>query len=175
MNVNPIAMNSQPVIGASAPQPVNNTQQSANQPTLEDRLKKYQDKWTEEIAELNGMMKSLQKLDELLNIVYTKRQEAIDYYYAMNTVILKQTKDYKFTFNNIVTRIRTSGYNGVRIQNDNSINKIAENELIDKKESIDLLVNHNAFIKDTIQTIDNMIYGINQKVKIIEMDRGLRL
>lgn len=142
--------------------------------TLEDQLKKLQDKWTAEVTELNGMMKTIHKLDELLNIIYTKRQEAVDYYHGINTVILKQSKDYKVAYNNIINRVRQTGLNGVRIQNESALSKIAENELIDKKESIDLLNNHNSFIKETIQTIDNMIYGINQKVKIAEMLNGLK-
>ena len=142
--------------------------------TLEDQLKKLQDKWTAEVTELNGMMNTIHKLDELLNIIYTKRQEAVDYYHGINTVILKQSKDYKVAYNNIINRVRQTGLNGVRIQNESALSKIAENELIDKKESIDLLNNHNSFIKETIQTIDNMIYGINQKVKIAEMLNGLK-
>jgi hypothetical protein len=150
------------------------TQQPQQSTGLEDQLKKLQDKWTTEIADLNAMMKGIHKLDELLNIIYTKRQEAVDYYHGINTVIIKQTKDYKSEFNNIVNRVRMGGQNGVRIQNENALNKIAENELIDKKMSIELLANHNNFIKETIQTIDNMIYGINQKVKIAEMMNGIK-
>lgn len=142
--------------------------------TLEEQLKKLQDKWTSEITDLNNMMKTVQKLDELLNIIYTKRQEAVDYYHGINTVILKQSKDYKVAYNSIINRVRQTGLNGVRVQNESALNKIAENELIDKKESIDLLANHNSFIKETIQTIDNMIYGINQKVKIAEMLNGIK-
>lgn len=150
------------------------TQQAPPVLTLEDQLKKLQDKWTAEITELNGMMKTIQKLDELLNIIYTKRQEAVDYYHGINTVILKQSKEYKVAYNGIINRVRQTGMNGVRVQNESALGKIAENELVDKKESIDLLANHNSFIKETIQTIDNMIYGINQKVKIAEMLNGIK-
>ena len=83
-------------------------------------------------------------------------------------------KSIPIAYNNIINRVRQTGLNGVRIQNESALSKIAENELIDKKESIDLLNNHNSFIKETIQTIDNMIYGINQKVKIAEMLNGLK-
>ena len=56
------------------------TQQAPPVITLEDQLKKLQDKWTAEITELNGMMKTIQKLDELLNVIYTKRQDGVIHY-----------------------------------------------------------------------------------------------
>lgn len=158
-------------------QPIQNQQQppaQPQQPTLEDKLKQLQDKWTNEITELNGMMKTLQRLDELLNIIYTKRQEAVDYYHNMNAVILKQTKEYKQEFNVICMNARINGVNGLRLQNDTAIQKHAEGVLLDKKAAIEQLGNHNTFIKETVQTIDNMIYGINQKIKLAEILNGLK-
>ena len=49
-----------------------------------------------------------------------------------------------------------------------------EVDLQDNKEVIDLLTNQNSFIKETIATLDNIIYGINQKVKIHELLNGLK-
>ena len=46
--------------------------------------------------------------------------------------------------------------------------------LQDKKELIDLLVSQNAFIKETISTIDNIIYAIKDKIKIKEMLNGMK-
>lgn len=151
------------------------TQSSVQQPqTLEEKLVQLQQKWTNEIGDLNNMMKTPTKLDELLNIIYTKRQEAVDYYHSMNSIILKQTKEYKLEFNTICNTIRMNGVNGIRLANDTAITKHAESVLIDKKTAIELLGNHNTYIKETIQTIDNMIYGINQKVKLLEILNGLK-
>lgn len=147
---------------------------SQNPSTLEEKLKQLQDKWTNEITELNGMMKTLPRLDELLNIIYTKRQEAVDYYHSMNSVILKQTKEYKQEFNVICMNARINGVNGLRLSNDTAIQKHAESVLLDKKAAVEQLGNHNTYIKETIQTIDNMIYGINQKIKLAEILNGLK-
>lgn len=157
----------QPLFGATPVQPVQVP------PTLEDNLKKLQDKWTEEIATLNEKMKTLQALDELLGVIYTKRQEAVDYYHGINTVILKQNKEYKSTFNVMCNAIRMNGLNGLRMQ-EAQIQKHVDGELLDKKSAIEQLSNHNSFIKETIQTIDNMIYGINQKIKLAEILNGLK-
>ena len=169
-----------PVYTSTASASVSNTQtnnvqkQQQNQvPTLEENLKHLQEKWTNEIAEMNAQMKSLQKLDDLLGVIYTKRQEAVDYYHGINTVILKQSKEYKIAYNQMVATIRMNGLNGIRLQ-EAAIQRHVEGELIDKKSGIEQLSNHNNFIKETIQTIDNMIYGINQKIKLAEILNGLK-
>ena len=119
-------------------------------------------------------MKTLPKVNDLLGIVYMKRQEAVDYYHSMNTVILKQMREYKRQSLNMFNTIKISGYNGVRLPNDSAIQKVVEVELIDEKSIIDLLTNHNNFIKESIATIDNLIYGINQKIKLGEILNGLK-
>ena len=73
-------------------------------------------------------------------------------------------------FNNI----KINGYNGMRFTTDQSIARQVEVDLQDKKELIDLLVSQNAFIKETISTIDNIIYAIKDKIKIKEMLNGMK-
>lgn len=164
---------------SAVPSPVlpNNNQQTNTQQqplTLEEQLNEHRNKWTTEITSLNEMMKTLPKVNDLLGIVYMKRQEAVDYYHSMNTVILKQMREYKRQSLNMFNTIKISGYNGVRLPNDSTIQKVVEVELIDEKSIIDLLTNHNNFIKESIATIDNLIYGINQKIKLGEILNGLK-
>lgn len=165
---------------SAVPSPVlpnNNNHQTTTQQqplTLEEQLNEHRNKWTNEITSLNEMMKTLPKVNDLLGIVYMKRQEAVDYYHSMNTVILKQMREYKRQSLNMFNTIKISGYNGVRLPNDSAIQKVVEVELIDEKSIIDLLTNHNNFIKESIATIDNLIYGINQKIKLGEILNGLK-
>ena len=165
---------------SAVPSPVlpnNNNQQTNTQQqplTLEEQLNEHRNKWTTEITSLNEMMKTLPKVNDLLGIVYMKRQEAVDYYHSMNTVILKQMREYKRQSLNMFNTIKISGYNGVRLPNDSAIQKVVEVELIDEKSIIDLLTNHNNFIKESIATIDNLIYGINQKMELGEILNGLK-
>lgn len=171
---------STPNNSGAVPSPVlpnNNNQQTNTQQqplTLEEQLNEHRNKWTNEITSLNEMMKTLPKVNDLLGIVYMKRQEAVDYYHSMNTVILKQMREYKRQSLNMFNTIKISGYNGVRLPNDSAIQKVVEVELIDEKSIIDLLTNHNNFIKESIATIDNLIYGINQKIKLGEILNGLK-
>ena len=153
----------------------NQTQNTTQQPqTIDEMLTEQRAKWTKEIEDLNASMSNLVKVDELMNTVYSKRQSAVDYYYAMNNVILKQSKEYKASFNKMFNEIKINGFNGMRFTSDQGIQRQVEVELQDKKELIDLLVSQNAFIKETIATIDNIIYAIKDKIKIKEMLNGMK-
>ena len=118
----------------------NNTNQPQAPQTVDDMLTEQRAKWTNEIEDLNASMSSLVKVDELMNTVYAKRQAAIDYYYAMNNVILKQSKEYKAIYNTMFNNIKINGYNGMRFTTDQSIARQVEVDLQDKKELIDLLL-----------------------------------
>lgn len=157
-------------------QTTTNIQQSQQpqQKTLEEELISHREKWTAEITSMNDLMKTLPKVDELLGMIYAKRQDAVDYYHSMNNVILKQMREYKKSSNDMFNNIKVNGYNGLRMPNDSAIMRCVESELADKKSVIDLLTNHNNYIKETITTIDNLIYGINQKIKLGEMLNGVK-
>lgn len=152
----------------------NNNQTQQPQQSIDEILTEQRAKWTKEIEDLNTSMSSLVKVDELMNTVYSKRQAAVDYYYAMNNVILKQSREYKALYNKMFNDIKVNGYNGMRFTADQSIARQVEVDLADKKELIDLLVSQNAFIKETIATIDNIIYAIKDKIKIKEMLNGMK-
>lgn len=67
-----------------------------------------------------------------------------------------------------------SGSSGIRYTNESAINLQIESQLSAEKESVDLLDNFCKYMKDTISTIDNIIYGINNKIKVFEMMNGLK-
>lgn len=153
---------------------IDNTANTKQNQSLDEALIAHREKWTEEITSLNEMMKTLPKVDELLTVIYSKRQECVDYYTSMNGVILKQNNEYKRRYNDMFNNIKINGFNGLRINTDAGIAKCVEAELSDTKSVIDILVNHNNYMKETITTIDNLIYGINQKVKLAEILNGIK-
>lgn len=142
--------------------------------SLDETLTAHRQQWVKEIADLNEMMKNLPKLDELMNVVYSTRQNAVDYYFGMNNVILNRTKQYKKRYSDMFNSIKINGLNGMRFTTDQSISRVVEAELGQEKEMIDILTNHNKYMESTIETIDNIIYGINQKIKIHEILNGLK-
>ena len=141
--------------------------------SLEGKLMKLQSKWTDIIRELNEKLKTLQTADELLTEIYTKRQDAVDLYYGIMKVLANRTRDFKNKAAVIYNNLKM-GQNGLRYTNESSITIQIESKLTAEKECIDLLTNFTNFMKDTIQTIDNIIYGVNAKIKIHEILNGLK-
>lgn len=152
---------------------LSNEENSAENTTLESKLSAFQDKWTDAIKDLNVQMKSLPTLADMMNEVYMKRQDAIDVYYGTMKILSARTRDYKSKASVIYNAIK-SGQNGLRYTNESAINIQIEARLSAEKEVIDLLTNFTNFMKETIQTIDNIIYGINSKIKIHELINGLK-
>ena len=155
---------------------VNNTSVQTNtqkQNSLENSLTNLQDKWADIIKSLNERMKDLKSIDGLMNEVYLKRQEAIDLFYGTAKILSKQTRDYKTKASSIYLALK-SGSSGIRYTNESAINLQIESQLTAEKESVDLLDNFCKYMKDTISTIDNIIYGINNKIKVFEMMNGLK-
>lgn len=141
--------------------------------TLDDKLIAMQNDWTNDIQQLNEKMKSIPKLNELLSEIYTKRQNAVDLYFGMMKVLAAQTRIYKAKYATIYNNIKC-GQNNIRYTNETSLNIQVESQISDEKAVIDMLTNFTGYMKETIQTIDNMIYGINNKIKVHELINGLK-
>ena len=144
-----------------------------NEKTLSEKLIDLQVEWTNEIENLNSKMKNIPLLDELLTIIYTKRQKAVDLYFGMMKVLYDQTRNYKVKYANVYNNIKM-GQNNIRYSNESSIQIQVESQLTHEKEIIDTITIFTNFMKESIQTIDNIIYGINNKIKIHELVNGIK-
>jgi len=118
-------------------------------------------------------MKTLPELADMMNDVYIKRQEALDLYYGTMKILSKFNRNYKVSAAGIYNSLK-SGQNGLRYTNESAITMQIEAQLSKEKEVIDLLTLFTDFMKETVHTIDNIIYGINPKIKIYEMINGLK-
>lgn len=147
--------------------------QPVKQKTLSEELTDLQDKWVDIVKELNEKLKTLHSVDSLLNEVYTKRQEAVDTYYGTGKILADRNRDFKAKAATLYVNIK-SGAQGIRYTNEGAITLQIEAKLSAEKETIDALTNFTNYMKDTIQSIDNIIYGINNKIKVYEMLNGMK-
>ena len=144
------------------------------QPTMSDKLIALRQEWTQEVETLNDNMKNLAEVDHMMNIIYTKRQKAVDLYYGTLGVMNKQLRNYKKQYAALFNSYKTGQQNGIRYGSDTSINTQIEAQLIDLKEIIDELRNFTDFMWETVKTIDGIQYAINSKIKIYELMNGLK-
>ena len=140
--------------------------------SYEDKMKGIQDKWTLKIKELNDKMKSLPELDSLLNVVYAERQNACDYYFSLLNILSKLGRRYKAEFATKYNYYKTQSQ--IRFSSDSAISAQIESDLIDIKEKISFVEAHYKYMQETVKTIDNIIYGVNNKIKIYELINGIK-
>ena len=112
-------------------------------------------------------------MDKLLNVVYTKRQKAVDLYYATMGVLNKQLRAYKQQYANIYNTLKLGG-NNIRYTNESAINTQIEAQLIEQKAVIDELKLFTDFMWETVKSIDGIQFAVSNKIKIHEILNGLK-
>jgi len=144
--------------------------QNTEKENLEQRFNRERSEWSDKIKFMSEKMKDIFKVSELMTSIYTERQLAVEYYHLLFSVLAKVSKKYrkqwaeKYDFYTYKSQKRFPNEKLKEIQILSEIE-----EIVEKRE---LLENQLKFINNTIQTIDNLIYGIKYKVEIEQISRG---
>jgi hypothetical protein len=136
--------------------------------TLEDKFTAMRQEWMNIIEELSNGMKNPPAIDSLLNVVYTKRQKAVELHGGTNAIYGKQLRAYKQKYAAMYNEYKT-GEKGIRYTSDSSIQIQIEAALAQDRAVIEQLREFLDYMMETIKTIDNLIYGINTKVTIYKI------
>ena len=135
--------------------------------TLEDYILTHQQQWSAIIADLNGKMKHFADLADLQNVIYSRRQDALDYYFGMLSKISSLSRDYKLKYSQKYNYYKTQAQ--IRYSSEAAINAQIDSDLKDDKYQIELLDQHTKYMLETIKTIDSIIYAINNRIRIEEL------
>ena len=135
--------------------------------TLEDYILAHQQQWSAIIADLNGKMKHFADLVDLQNVIYSRRQDALDYYFGMLSKISSLSRDYKLKYSQKYNYYKTQAQ--IRYSSEAAINAQIDSDLKDDKYQIELLDQHTKYMLETIKTIDSIIYAINNRIRIEEL------
>jgi hypothetical protein len=140
--------------------------------TLEEYILNHQQKWASLIADLNSKMKNFADLPDLQNVIYSRRQDALDYYFAMLSKISSLAKDYKFKYSQKYNYYKTQAQ--IRYSSEAAINAQIDSDLRDEKYQMELLEQHAKYMAETIKSVDNLIYAINNRIRIEELIRQVK-
>ena len=135
--------------------------------TLEDYILTHQQQWSAIIADLNGKMKNFADIADLQNVIYSRRQDALDYYFGMLSKISSLSRDYKLKYSQKYNYYKTQAQ--IRYSSEAAINAQIDSDLKDDKYQIELLDQHTKYMLETIKTIDSIIYAINNRIRIEEL------
>ena len=132
----------------------------------------YWVKWTDDMVSL---MKTMDGLQTLQSEVYARRQEAVENYHNLTATLARLIRAYKEKYNEIYNKIRllkipnTPNY---LYNTETALRQQAEGELAADKYTIDIIENHIGYMDQTINTIDGIIFGISNRIKIEEIKIG---
>jgi len=140
-----------------------------NQENYEDLFTRERTEWTERIRELSIRMKNIREIGEVQVELYSDRQRLLEYNYKLGQVIARQNSKYKTERRNKM--VYYSEEHNVRY-GANEKTALIEGDLNEQKKKIDIVDNHISFVKETIQTVDHMLYGVKSRIALESFMRG---
>jgi hypothetical protein len=143
--------------------------------SIEDVFSERRGYWIQWIESMVSLMKNIDDLQTLQPEIYARRQEAVENYHNLTATLARLTKVYKEKYNTIYNKVRL-----LKIPNtpnflystEGSLKQQVEGELAQDKYTIDIVENHIGYMDQTIKTIDNIIYGISNRIRIEEIKIG---
>jgi hypothetical protein len=135
---------------------------------INDIVKKFEDeraKWSNIITDFASKFREVYKLPELQVELYSNRQILVEYMYRLISLSGKMEKDLRIE--------KRKSYDKYTNKFDYKATS-QERELLMEGDNADLLErthhikSHIDFIRETIKGMDNMIYGINHRIKLEE-------
>lgn len=143
--------------------------QNSSENTLVKRFEKERSEWINKIQEFSDQLKHISYIGELMTEVYSQRQIALEYSHTLMEHLIKINKSIRekrhelylhYTFNH-----------DVRLDKDARESHIGYDMsgILEKK---DIVQNHFDYMRDTIKTIDNIIYAIKYRISLEEYQRN---
>ena len=149
-----------------------NNEQNNQPATLEEYIAQHQQQWSNVILEMNNMMKKFADLTDLQMTIYSKRQNALDYYFNLLYQISAMSKEYKKQYAAKYNSYKVNSQ--IRYNSDTAINAQIASDLADVSYKLTLLENHSKYMQETIKTIDNLIYAISNRIRIEELIQNVK-
>lgn len=140
--------------------------------SIEEKLQNTTERWTNYIRDLNDKMKDLGSLQNLMNMVYVKRQECVEYIGNLDVTFSKLKRAYtiqyaqKYNFYKFQSQLRYSS--------DAAINTQIQSDLIDITEKKDLIESHLDTMRETLKTINEIIRAVYQRIELYKLINNMK-
>jgi hypothetical protein len=146
-----------------------NAQASSDQISYVERFESERTEWTSEIRAISARFKNIDEMMDVQVDLYSKRQQGVEYMHQLMVLQsrLKKTwlAEYKKAYDAL---IMDQDYR----YSEKERQRIAEEKTSNSKLKLDILQTHVDFFRETIKTIDNMIFGVKHRLEIEDFKRG---
>ena len=138
-----------------------NAQVSSDQISYVERFESERTEWTSEIRAISARFKNIDEMMDVQVDLYSKRQQGVEYMHQLMVLQsrLKKTwlAEYKKAYDAL---IMDQDYR----YSEKERQRIAEEKTSNSKLKLDILQTHVDFFRETIKTIDNMIFGVKHRL-----------
>lgn len=134
-----------------------------------ERFEQERNDWTEDVRGISSRFKNIDDMVDVQVDLYSKRQLGVEYMHQLMVLQsrLKKTwiAEYKKAYDVLILD-QDYRYSEKERQ------RIAEEKTSASKLKLDILQSHVDFFRETIKTIDNMIFGVKHRLEIEDFKRG---
>lgn len=127
--------------------------------------------WTSLIKNIASRFKIVENMAEVQVDLYSQRQLAVDYMQQLSVLQSRLKKNYESEWK--------KAYDDLALNQDFRYNerervKFATERTSTSKLKIDILQIHIEYFRETIRTLDNMIFGVKHRIEIEDFKRGIK-
>ena len=146
-----------------------NVQASSDQVSYVERFESERTEWTSEIRAISARFKNIDEMMDVQVDLYSKRQQGVEYMHQLMVLQSRLKKTWLAEYK--------KAYDGLIMDQDYRYSekerqRIAEEKTSNSKLKLDILQTHVDFFRETIKTIDNMIFGVKHRLEIEDFKRG---
>lgn len=141
----------------------NQNEVSSDKKTFIEQFETERQEWTGTIKEIASRFKKVEGMADVQVDLYSKRQQAVEYMQQLSVLQSRLKKKYE-------TEWRTA-YDDLALNQDFRYNereraKFATEQTSSQKMKIEILQIHIEFFRETVKTLDNMIFGVKHRIEI---------
>lgn len=134
-----------------------------------DRFERERKEWTDKVKGISVRFRSVDDLVDVQVDLYSQRQVAVDYQHQLQVLHSKLKKKLATEFKVAYDKLKKS--EDFRYS-EREMAKFAEEMSGETRNKVEILQTHIDFFRETIRTIDNMIFGVKHRLEIEDFRRG---
>ena len=138
--------------------------------TISERFNKERRSWEGKVKELSKRIKNINSIAELQVDVYSARQELVEYYHYLTSLVGKKNAEIRKRKRERI-EYYTTGYDFKLDKEQKQMYIMVDLE--DLYMQRDEMENHMKYIGSTMGTVDNIIFGIKHRITLEEYKRRL--
>lgn len=139
--------------------------------TLENRFSRERSEWKDRVVKMSKGIQNFNKLAELQVEVYSSKQELVEYYHYLQTILAKKSKEHRKLFKEWYLYYSTK-YD-LKFPKEEYKKLFIDTEIEGLLEIKGELENHLKFIERTMGNVETIAFGIKHRIAIEELKRRL--